>query len=415
MKDVSKEKQNYKLHLIKTNKFKTLFFKLSFRENLKEEDIVLRNLLFQYLLYSTNKYKTEKDMTIKKQDLYGAYLNSNIVRYGNIIVSNISLDILDPKYTESNMLEESIMFLKEVIFNPNVKNNSFDDNILKIIKERSINDILLIKNYPNTYGMIKLLDTMNITPISYDLRGKIEEIKRVSGKSLYEYYKKFLKKCFIDISLVGNIDTKKASDLFDKYFIFDTKPEELKEVNLNIYRNKKILVKEENTNNNQTNFFIGCTIKDLTDLEREYIATIYSIILGASPTSKLFMNVRERNSLVYAISSNFKRSDGLLCIKAGISYKNYDKALKAIKKVLKEMTNNITDLELSSSKNLYISALEDTYEYPSDIALYFYQTAYLGARNINESIKIIKNITKEDIYKFAKKVYIDTIYVLKEK
>ena len=126
------------------------------------------------------------------------------------------------------------------------------------------------------------------------------------------------------------------------------------------------------------------------------------------------MNVREKKSLAYTISSSFKRTDGILLISSGISYEHYEQALSAIKEEIDNMKNKISFAELNNAKKLYISVLKETYEYRLSILEYFYQMEYFDAPDINSAIEMVKNITFNDIYEFAKKVYIDSIFVLKE-
>ena len=74
MQEKTISNKSYKLHMIKTNAFKTITFKVIFRNEIKKELITINNILIDYLTYSCNKYKSKKEMIIKKQDLYGAYI-----------------------------------------------------------------------------------------------------------------------------------------------------------------------------------------------------------------------------------------------------------------------------------------------------------------------------------------------------
>ena len=98
-------------------------------------------MLIDNLLFSCKKYDSAKKMSIKKQDLYGASLNGSTKRLGKNLVINLSMSILNPKYTEDIMLEESLDFYKEIILNPNVENNKFKEEIFNIIKNNLYIDI----------------------------------------------------------------------------------------------------------------------------------------------------------------------------------------------------------------------------------------------------------------------------------
>ena len=60
---------SYNLHLIKTDKFKSLFFEIIITKKLKKEDITITNLLIDNMSFSTKKYNTLRLMNIKKQAL----------------------------------------------------------------------------------------------------------------------------------------------------------------------------------------------------------------------------------------------------------------------------------------------------------------------------------------------------------
>lgn len=59
---IIKEINNYKIHLIKTTKFKTINIKICFKRKLEKEDIIKRNLLADILIMSNSKYKNKQDL-----------------------------------------------------------------------------------------------------------------------------------------------------------------------------------------------------------------------------------------------------------------------------------------------------------------------------------------------------------------
>ena len=75
---------------------------------------------------------------------------------------------------------------------------------------------------------------------------------------------------------------------------------------------------------NQGKLILGLDILNENDLDK-YTALIYNAILGGIPTSKMFQNVREKNSLAYTASSSFVRQKANVYIKCGIDIENYEK------------------------------------------------------------------------------------------
>ena len=79
---------------------------------------------------------------------------------------------------------------------------------------------------------------------------------------------------------------------------------------------------------NQSKLVMGYNMNDLTPYEAEYALQIYLYILGLGPDSKLFTNVREKESLCYTIASTAKYAGSFMMISAGIDASTFDKTVE---------------------------------------------------------------------------------------
>ena len=122
---------SYNLHVIRTKKFKTITVEVNFRRKLKKEEITKRNLLKSVLLYTTNNFKTEQELIRETENLYDLKLVSSNMRIGNYSNLSFKIRFLNEKYTEESMNEYSIAFLMDVLFSPNIKDDSFIDEDIK--------------------------------------------------------------------------------------------------------------------------------------------------------------------------------------------------------------------------------------------------------------------------------------------
>ena len=107
MQYINKDLGSYKLHLIKTSKFKTVTMRAVFHTPIKKEEITIRNILTDILLQSSLEFKSRRDLTIKAEELYAADITTNNQRVGNYIVSSFMLQVLNDKYTEKGNLNEA--------------------------------------------------------------------------------------------------------------------------------------------------------------------------------------------------------------------------------------------------------------------------------------------------------------------
>ena len=415
MKAKKIKKNGYNLHLIKNKNFKTVLVKIFFWNEIKEDEITFRNVLFNNLLFSSENYKTTRELAIKKADLYGANVVYNTVRIGKCIFNEVAISIVDDKYTEPGVLENSIKFLFEILCRPNVTNNEFDHEGFRINKEIISSEIKRELENPSVFAIKKYKELLSEDlPYSYSMNGNLKVLKNINPKNLYEFYKTFFKNNNIDIVVIGDIDF----DLVDKLVTdnFNIIGSNIKFDSIQLNYNKKFTEDIITSDFNQSKLVMGGNIKSLTDFEKKYVALIYNLILGNSPNSKLFQNVREKNSLAYSINSNFNRLDGIFLIYAGISRENYDITKKEILKQMNEMKKgNIKQEEIDTARTYILAVIEETEDYQNAIIDRYISNLYLGTDKKETMIKNFNLITKEDIVKLANKLEIDTILLVEEK
>lgn len=405
----------YNLHLIKTKKFKTITIDVDFYREIKKEEITKRNLLKMILLDSSKNYKTEKELIIESENLYDIKVSSSISRIGNFSNLSFQTNFLSEKYTEKEMNKESIIFFLDLIFNPLVNNNSF----LNIEKQKNKlrQEILSIKDNKVRYSILKLMEKMKGKPYSYNTFGEIEDLDEITGKNLYDYYKKVLNEDQIDIFVLGDFDTYEIRNIFKNYFKINTFKKENKNIvvpELDI--RKRVTRYHEYDKVNQSQLTILCSLNGLTDFERKYVIKLYNELLGGSSSSILFETVREKNSFCYYINSSVKAYDNILIINSGIEGKNIDKCIKLIKKSLKQISEGkIKEEDISASKNTIISAIKSSNDTPLGIINTCFSKVLVKSDNDEERIEKFSSITKEDIIKVSKKVSLHTILTLENK
>lgn len=409
------EEVSYNLHLIKTNKFKTLLFKVVLSEKQKKEDITIRNILLDNLMSSSKDYPTMRDVSIKKQDLYGASITMFNRRIGDHTFIEYTMSILNPRFTEESMLKDSVEFYSNLLYKPNTKENSFDEELFEMSKENLRKEILMNNERSSIYGFTRFKENIDINaPFSYHQSGYLEDLDSITASSLYEYYNHVLENDACDICVIGDFDFDEMRNLIKDNFKFkNTKRADSYEIILSSDRNNKEVIEESSFN--QSKLFIGFKLTEFSPDDKKYALILFNIIFGNSPESRLFKEVREEKSLAYSISSAYRRLDNFYYVSAGISYENYEEALNTIKKCLSDIQNNgITDEELERAKALYVSILNDVMESPSSIVEIYFTELYFGNDSYEKQLEMSQNITKEDIVRVANLLKIDTIYLLKE-
>ena len=403
-----------KLHLIKTKKFRSINFKVILKDEIKKEDITKRNFLTDYLVSSTKKYKTRKKLALKIQDLYSLFLSSYNVRIGNFLVTRFNLSILNPKYTEESMLDSSLSLFHDVLFDPNITNNKFNKDIFNTIKNDLEKEIITSVEDSRLYANGKMLEHLGNDNYSLKGYGYLEDLEQINDKNLYDYYKEFISKNDVDIYVIGDFNEKEMISLVKKYLNFNTIKKTKGELTIyhkKIYKKAKEYIEESKFN--QSKLVIGCKLDGLTEFERKYVINMYNMILGGGFNSKFMQIIREENSLAYYINSSVNKADNLLIINSGISHENYDKVIKLVKKIMKNMDKDVTQEELDRARTEYLSILEETYDNIDSIVENQIAANLLNLDEYEKRIEEINKVTIEDVKNINKKVHLDTIYFLK--
>ena len=404
----------YNLHIIKTTKFKTITVEVNFREKMSKDSITMRNLLKSVLLSTNKNFQNERELIKETENLYDLKLISSNTRMGNYSNLAFKIRFLNEKYTEKSMNEYSIGFLLDVIFNPDVENNSFKKEIVNKCKLKLEKSIKSLSDNKLKYALFKLLETTVDKPYSYNSYGYLEDLEKINPQNLYEYYQKVINNNYIDVFVVGDVNTDDIKEIFKNNFKANT----IKKVQNDLLiselkprqRIKKVVEKDTV---NQTQLTLLCSLNDLTTFERKYTLLVYGELLGGSSNSLLFDTVREKNSYAYYINASAKAYDNILMIYSGIEPGNSDNVLKLIKKTLQNISKGkFDDKQLESAKETIISSIKASMDSPAGIINTYYAKILIDSLLFKERMENISKVTKEDIMELSKKINLNTLFLL---
>ena len=398
----------YNLHIINTDKFKTITIDVSFRRKIKKEEITIRNLLKELMVNSSLSYPSEKSLIIQSEKLYDLKLLSSSYRIGNYSILSFKSRFLNEKFTEEGMNEESIKFLLEIIFRPN-----FEMDITKC-KNKIEKSILSLGDNKIKYSLLKLLETTEDMPYAYNSYWYIDDLDKIKKEDISKYYDSVINNDIVDIFVVGDVDDVSIKKIFKEYFNVKTfHKSELSLVVPELPSNKRILDFKEYDNVNQTQLTMLYSLNNITDYERKYILPVYGELLGGSANSILFDEVREKNSYAYYVNALVKPYDNIMIVYSGIGKGSDKEVIKLIGKSLSKVSRGKFDKEkLESAKKTFISAIRSSLDNPVSIINNYYAKVLVDALDVSEKIENIKKVSKDDIIAVSKKISVHTLFLL---
>lgn len=411
MKILKREVNNVPVTIIKTNKFKQVAGRLYFKSPVLKSTITNRMMLRNMLMESCKKYDTSEKLYIKSLESYDASLYASSSRVGNYHITSFTFSTLIDKYTKEGNLKDVIDLFCEIIFNPLVSNSAFDSDTFDLIYETKKSALEKIKEDSGSYIERQVLKNLNKNK-AYTYMSDLKYLDKITSKSLYDDYLDMINNSSISLVLAGNIDFDnpiidiitskvKKNKKFDVKLLIDNDNE--KEEN-------KVITEDFFGTQNIINYVLY--LKNLTDFERNYVAPLYRIILGGGVSSRLFSIIREENKLAYYSFARYEKDDSLMYIIMGIEKENFDKAYKLTNKIIGEM-KNLSEEEVEHAKKSYITLYEESQDKITNIIGSYNKLNLFDIKDDNELIENINKVTKEDIEKFASKVYPHICYFLK--
>ena len=231
-------------------------------------------------------------------------------------------------------------------------------------------------------------------------------------------WKKLLKDSVVEIFYIGDSGADKAEKVFtDAYSKIDRTPCKVDMSYVKSADEVQRVVEEMDVSQSKLvlgfRSGVGCT-----DTEKEWIAgRLMCAVLGGTANSKLFNNVREKQSLCYYCAASYNFINGLMIVDSGVLNENIEKTEKAILKEVEDMKNgNITDFEIEATKRAIVNGFRTSNDTTAGIDNW-YSSQFIndGFNSIEELAAKYNAVTKEEIVEAAKKLTLDTVYVLKNK
>ena len=417
-----------KVHYRNTNKYKTNLITAFLSVPLNRETVTLNALIASILRLGTVTRPTQEEISKRLEEMYGAEFNCGIEKLGDIQILKFYIEVLNDSFLpqKENLLEQAMNELLDLVFNPILENGGFKKNYIETEKVNLKNIIESKINDKDQYSFDRCIEEMykNDSYSTYKY-GYVEDIDKITDGELYNQYKNLINSAKIDIYVSGDYNKQEIKDIIqnnpniqklpprntENIVSGATSQNRINNVGASIARPNTI---EEKQNVTQGKLVIGLDI-DANKNDSKYILGIYNVILGASATSKLFQNVREKASLAYSARSQYIWQKNNIYIRCGIEIGNFDKALPIIYKQLDDMKNgDFTEEDVEGAKRTFVSAIKAIQDEQDEEITYFIGQELSGnVPDFEEYTKRILAVTKEQVQDIANKINVNTVYFLR--
>ncbi|SEM42878.1 Predicted Zn-dependent peptidase [Ligilactobacillus sp. WC1T17] len=405
------------LILIPTQQFKTNRIMISFMTELSDaKQLSVRTLLSNVLETSSRKYNTQRKTALALSEMYGAGFGTTVSRHGNLHLLNFIFNCIDDKFlTEKvDLVDLGFEFLKEMILDPLAENGSFDNDTFKRQQQNLVAYVNSIKDNKQSYAAMKLQEHYFDAPEQKTpIYGTSAAIETITPQELYQAYLTMLTHDRIQIVVSGDIDFDKVENQVRN---FNFSPRVGCELSLNILQEpkEKSIEVVEQQDLNQSKLDLAYYLPIAYRAPLHYAALVFNGLFGGSPLSKLFVNVREKESLAYYASSSFDPYRFFLMVQTGIQSENKAHVVALIQQQLTDLAHgNFTLDEMDKIKASLINNFESRLD-SQMTAINREQNDILTKTHVSTQnwIDAVKNVTKEQVQEVASLAKLQCVYFL---
>lgn len=415
IKEQTLKEEGYNLHLLHTKKFKTIHISLKFATSLTRDDVTKRALLPYVIQQGTTNYPTALKLREKLDEIYGAVLSIDSSKKGEKAVLTIRMEISNEKYiqTEESLLDEAFQLLGEILFNPKIENSGFDSKIVEREKATLKSKMESLQEDKMSLANTRMIEEMcKGEPYGLRIHGYEEDLDNITPENLYAYYQQLLKEDFLNIFIAGDIDDLPLADKVNTLVTGRKQAELTKTKTEQKVKETRELIERDDISQAKLHFGYRTNI---TYDDSDYAALqVFNGIFGGFPSSKLFLNVREKHSLAYYAASRIESHKGLMFVFSGIAPDQYELAKEIIEDQMKQMIQgDFTEEHLNETKEMTINQLKETMDHPQGIIELNYQRV-IAKSEVTPKLLIdkIRTVTKEEVISVAKKINQEIVYLL---
>ena len=410
------------LTAVQTQKFKSSVLGMQFLLPLAREQAALQALLPMVLRRGTAEHPDMESLSAVLDELYGGSLEPTVRKKGETQCVGFVGSFLDDAYTldGSAVLEPSAALLGELVLRPYTRDEVFCPDYTRQERENLVTRIRAQVNDKRQYAQVRVVAEMCAgEPFGVDKLGDEASAAAITPQKLWDCYQQVLRTAPIEFYYCGSAPLERVraavQAIVDGLPAGERAPLARPEKGNAPAQPRRV---EEALDVTQGKLALGFRTGGITCWEEDYPALVMcNAVFGATPLSKLFLNVREKRSLCYYASSNLEKMKGLLLVSSGIEFGQYQQARDEILAQLEAVRRGeMEDWELEGARRTLIGGHRSTLDDQSRLEEFWLgQTAAGLDTGIEELVEGLKAVTREQVAAAAQKLELDTVYFLNGK
>lgn len=412
--------EGLRVHVLPLTKFKTTSVVLEVLAPLREETVTLNALLPSVLERGTRRSPTVKQLQDRLDDLYGASLDSSMYKLGERQVIQFELEVPNEKFLPGAppLLDLGIELLAEVIKDPARDDGLLRASFVELEKEALRKRLESIVNNKGRYALIRCIEELCAgEPYRLLSYGRLEDLPGIDARALTEHHARWLRSCPMRVYVVGDVAAEPVARRLLAALSTPDRALELPGPTPELMPERATRELVDRFEVQQGQLILGYRTPVRYTSAQYPAFLVFNGVLGGYAHSKLFMNVREKESLAYSAFSRYESHKGLFLMQAGINLGDFARARALMLEQVDQIARGeVSELELAQTQAMLANDYREMADAPDQLAHHAFVEEVEGMdRPIETMIRAIQQVTVAELQELARQLRLDLIYELKER
>ena len=407
---------------LREEKFKTACFSVSLLSQLNRETASMNALIPFVLRRGTSAFPDMEALSARMEELYGTVIEPIIRRIGEIQCCGFYASFPEDDFLPrgEGVLKDTLELTLDLLLSPVTRGGLLLPSYVDSEREKLLDLISARMNNKRSYAVLRCIEEMCCCEdFAVSRYGDEESCRSINYRKLSRHYRTLLQTSPIELFYCGRASLRDVKALLRDHLATLPRGEIDTEIGTEIRMNAleaepRSTVEEMDVA--QANLVIGWRLGECMEDPDFAALYVFNDLFGGSPSSKLFLNVREKLSLCYYASSIIDIRKGLLLVSFGIQLSNLDAAKAEIFAQLDAVCRgDFSEDDLRTAKAGVISDLRSIPDSQGALESFYLSQAVAGADySPTDLAELVNEVTAEQVTAIAKSVECDQIYLLKQ-
>ena len=402
---------------IPTDRFKSEYLSITFSLPLTAQHAQMNTLLPAVLRRGTQNYPNQRAVHLHLDELFSTAISSRNQRTGDAQTMGLCADFLAARFVGGGdgLLPDVIRMLRELLCAPATEDGLLRADFVESEKGHLKDAIRSAINNPRGFALARCRELVcKGEPYALSRSGSEQQANGITPQKLTAHHTWLLGQIAPTFFYVGSADPAHVAALLREAFgALDAAPTPSPTV-ARLPEGEPLRAEREMPlcqGKLTLGFRTDITVSD----PLAPALLVLNEVFGGSPASKLFLNVRERESLCYQCGSSLDLYKGVIFASTGIKVENRARAEAAILREFDAVVRGeISDAELEAARRSLEYSYRQAKDNPALLANYYVGRAQVGnTETLDSWCARIGAITKDDLASAAARIRPAAVYFLK--